>query len=250
MATDKELYERALAKVGDPQKAAELVAAYREAQGATAPAPTPKPAVPAAVRRMASAEPPKGGPVGTRTKPSMVAVKEVKVEPLGPVAPPKVDVTDYVVAPSPASARMADRTLLADAERYGKWAAMEAARKDAAAASSPFSSQSAQRGREEAARYYGPAMTGANEQFNRDWAYGAKQVARLFREGENPAPAIREAPENKRTITDYMAAPPPDPMQPAEMAEKVRRAGLKLPADADDEDIMAAYKMARQAGRL
>lgn len=234
MATDKELYERALAKVGDPQKAAELVAAYREAQGATAPAPAPapKPAVPAAVRRMASAEPPKGGPVGTRTKPSMVAVKEVKVEPLGPVAPPKVDVTDYVVAPSPASARMADRTLLADAERYGKWAA------------GPGAERMEQRGRALAMREGNEAVRATAEKMVRD------ELQRQIAHQQERKAVAESAREPTVRITDYMAAPPPKPMQPAEMAEKVRRAGLKLPADADDEDIMAAYKMARQAGRL
>lgn len=113
--TDEELYKRALDKVGDPAKAKELVAAYRASKASPVVAATPKPATPAPHRRMASAEPPKGGPVGTVTRPAAAPAKEPVVAPLAPAR-----ASDYATSrasygsPSPGMAREVDERQAAE----------------------------------------------------------------------------------------------------------------------------------------
>lgn len=123
MATDAELYQKALAATGDPARAAKLVSDYRASKAAkAAPAPA-KPSMPAAQRRMASAEPPRGGPVGTVTKPAAVPVKEPKVEP--------VRASDYAprAYTGMGEIRRADGGDVIDAsEKYGQWAVKETKR--------------------------------------------------------------------------------------------------------------------------
>jgi hypothetical protein len=115
MATEKELYERALKKFGDPDKAASFVADYLSKQGGSKSASEKKEAAPAPV--VDHARKPMGGPKNGATARSTVAVKP---------AAPKPEVKPVYPAawmPSVGEARMADRADLASAEAYGRWAA-------------------------------------------------------------------------------------------------------------------------------
>lgn len=116
MATEAELYARAMAKFGDPDKAAAFVATYLDGKGVK---PAAKAAEPAK-KVIDHAKPPAGGPKNKATaKPAVAPPAPQKVEPV--VAPVATPPGAYM--PSPASARMSDTANLNDAKAYGEWAA-------------------------------------------------------------------------------------------------------------------------------
>lgn len=249
MATEKELYERALKKLGDPDAAAAAVAAYMEQRKPSAEAPS----MPAPQRRMAATTPPKGGPVGTVTKKATIAATAPKPE----VKSMTVEVEDDLPAAarygfSPGAARMEDRALIADAVKYGRWAAEEADRKAAQDAASPFSRERVERDRASAARYYHPSITAADEQFNRDWSYGAGQIARLFREGENPRPKIGERAVKASSMPPaetYVDEPAPL-VKPMERATMVEAAPTVKPGESDRDYLVSLGYEAKEVEAL
>lgn len=193
MATDAELYQKALAATGDPARAAKLVSDYRASKAAkAAPAPA-KPSMPAAQRRMASAEPPKGGPVGTVTKPAAVPVKEPKVEP--------VRASDYAprAYTGMGEIRRADGGDVIDAsEKYGQWAVKETKREMDELRRTPGTPQYKALKQAKALRYYGPQVRDANAAFARDMDTAGSAVMSYLRPSSEPAPTIP-----KRDVMDY-----------------------------------------------